>query len=623
MIANNIAKMQTDQEFDIIRGLTTDAKIVADRPTLLYKFARNFGWNPSYHLTPTNEEELVSIHLVVEHGMENTAILSFLKNPYADLSESVRNGLLNLSYNNLVDWHIHIDSDKITYVNNRLNALKNVVESHSFKRENYEQLRSEAFDKIVGRKISPNVPALDDSLINTISYWKRSISSELEDEDLNEPLSNLFNAIIFIRAIEDNKKRHLKSSKTDKTLVHAWEFFKHDQDCTIEKIIKYAINNLGDYHIPNYLIDYSQFNKINSLSKQTIAFLFYDFYRIRNASIYEYDFSIMSMHALSRIYERYIAILKVEKGSQLTIFPSFKSLAREEVNKTFGSIFTPQYIARFFAQYLKENLSPAEFKRSKIAEPAVGSGIFLRSILEVKCDPRGSSLSKDEIVNSFENVFGIDIDSNATKATELSLALLQLVLTDEFPKTLNIVNEETIQYVTNHEELKGSFDAVLSNPPFISTDNQSQNLREAIAKYMDVLHVGKADSYLAFIKIGIDLLKPGGFGMFVLPHSFMMAKSAYKLRQYISENCWVRCVADLSAITVFDNTGVYVILLILQKKSFSHFLEPSVTVVKCKDFVGKALQAAINNNFIDTDFYSVYEINQSDLKSEQWFILPV
>ncbi|MCF0050619.1 N-6 DNA methylase [Dyadobacter sp. LJ53] len=606
---------------DVIVGLTTESPTLVDKPTLLNKFATSLGWNPSYHLEPTKEIEDASIHLIVEHGLENTAIISFLKAPYTELSEDSRNRLLNISYNNLVDWHIHVEKDKVTYVYNRINSSKNVVAEFSFRKDQYENLRSEAFDKVMGRRPSPNIPALDDSLIQTISYWKRAISSEINDENINEGLSTLFNIIIFIRAIEDNLKKYLPDV-TPRILPSAWHELKDQPETGLEQIVKLAFAKLGDFEIPEYLIDYQSLSSLKNLSKQTVSYLLGDFYDNKHTSLYHYDFSVMSMHALSRIYERYIAILKVEDDSQLSLFPAFKHLASEQINKAYGSIYTPQYIARFFVQYLRENISPSDFRNTKIAEPAVGSGIFLRSLLEIKCDPRNEYLTEDQIPAAFQDLLGLDIDPNATKATQLSLSLLQLVLTGKLPEKLNIITAETIDYVSQRPDLNGSFDVVISNPPFISTSAQTDFMREKITNFMQDLGSGRIDTYLAFLKIGVDLLKPGGFGFFVLPHSFTVAESAAKLRKFISGTCWIRCFADLSAIEVFGETGIYVVLLVIQKKSEKVFMSPTATIVKCKDFVGKALQAALKNNFTENDFYSVYEIDQSNFHRANWFVLP-
>lgn len=604
--------------YNIVTGLTTDAPTTEDKSILAQRFASELGWTPSYYLTPSDESEYVNMHLVVEHGLENTAIISFLKRPYSDLSDINRRRLLNISYNNMVDWHIQVEQNKVLYIYNRYNPLDNIVSEQDFKRDQYDKLRSEAFEKIIGLRPSPNIPALDDALIHTISFWKRNLSAELNNNVSNESLSLLFNSIIFLRALEDNLKRYQDSGSNSNLLLEAW-LDSNGKENFIEAIFRTALKKLNQENVPNYLIDFDGLKPFNKIDKQSFSYLLNDFYTNKHSSFYKYDFSIMSMHALSRIYEKYISILKVEASSQLTIFPS---LPTEQVNKAYGAVYTPQYIARFFARYLKENLSPLEFKKIKVAEPAVGSGIFLRSLLELKCDPRQEDISTSAIKSAFEDVIGLDVDPNACKAAELSLALLQLVLTNEFPESLNIQTVETLEYITKNPQLKNSYDTVISNPPFISTNAQSEEMRKRISDYMGGNAKGRIDTFIAFIKVGLDLLKPGGYGLYVLPHSFLISSSAASIREELSKETWITCVADLSAIPVFENTGIYVVLLIFQKKTDLSNSQKNAIILKCRDFVGKALQDVVRRNFKETDYYSIYEVDQSLFKKKEWYILP-
>ena len=610
------------QTFDTISTLTSSNTNGVNDPILLKRFANEFGWNPSYYLSPTEEKSFTNIHLVVEHGLENSAMISFLSNPYNDLSNDDRRLLLNLSYNNLVDWHINIERNKITYVHNRYDPSDNVIEEFIIKRDSYDSLRSDAFERIIGKKSNPNITALDDALIDTISHWKRIISSELNNQVSLEELSSFFNSIIFTRAVEDNLKR-LDSPLITNTSKN-WLLLESIDDLNYKKnkftgILEQTLANLGQKVIPKYLIDFQELRVFNNLEVETIKSCLRDFYENRHFNFYSYDFSIISQHALSRIYEKYISILRYEKTLQLSFLPSIP----DEIHTSeTGAVYTPQYIARFFAKYLMENLPPVHFKNLKVMEPAVGSGIFLRSLLELQCDPRYSNMTDPQIENSFQNIFGIDIDRNAQKATFLSLALLQLVLTRRFPKKLDIIDEDAIKFYIKHPEIKGTFDSVITNPPFIPIDKQSQELRNAIKEFMQDLGHGRIDTYLAFLKLGFELLKPGGFGLFVLPHSFLVSQSGKSMRKLIAEQCWIRCLADLSAIQVFQETDIYVILLIFQKKQPEIQISPDATLIKCRDFVGRALQDALNRNFKETDFYSIYEVDQDFFQKGEWHVLP-
>jgi len=164
-------------QFDIVAQLTSGFLSESDRVVRLQEFSRELGWRPTDRLDTPALREIAGTQLLVEHGLENSAVLSFIQSPklYSTLSSEDRQSLLSTSYNNLVDWQVAIDSAGISFVYVRT-RIPTPVERRELSRENYESLRSEIFEQVVGRRPSPNIPALDDALIKTISLWKRSLA---------------------------------------------------------------------------------------------------------------------------------------------------------------------------------------------------------------------------------------------------------------------------------------------------------------------------------------------------------------------------------------------------------------------------------------------------------------
>ena len=312
--------MQT--QYDGLIQLTTFPLDSAQkRQSLLDEFAYEFQWHPNDTLDIPSLNDIASAHLVIEHGLENTAVISFLSNSrsYNDLNSFEKKRLLGVSYNNLIDWHIQVEKEAVTYVYNR---TKNptVVQRSPISRDNMEQLRSEAFEKLLGKRPNPNVPALDDALIRTISYWKRELSTTIDDTVTNESLSTLFNAIIFVRAIEDHRRRMNSEVVQTKMLLNVWDS-QLSQD-SITHAISNTLYSLGVTDIPSYLIDMNLISIFDNVDVRTARALFSAFYRHESVP-YEYDFSLMSKHALSRIYEHYVSILRLEeKNTKPAINPT-------------------------------------------------------------------------------------------------------------------------------------------------------------------------------------------------------------------------------------------------------------------------------------------------------------
>jgi len=602
--------------YDLVVNLITETLPEAERRRLLRDFAYASGWRPSYELSegPLGEG-IAKTHLVVEHGLEPSAVITFLEKSHraSELSTSDQDRLLAVSYNNLVDWHLYIDPERVTFCFNRVKPL--FQESRRISRSDFDGLKNEAFEEIVGRRPNPNVQSLDQALINTIALWKRTLAAEMNYKVSNTSLSALFNSILFVRAIEDHYRRNRGIDSTE-VLLKEWNKIKGKRG-TIAEALQNSVRRLTGADLPQDLVNQRDLDVFASLNETIIQNLLLDFYRNKFAP-YAYDFSVMSKHALSRIYERYTALLRLEESPQTTFFPR---LPTEELNRKTGIIYTPQFIARFFARSIREQMPPKLFRQIRTVDPACGSGIFLRTLLELQCDPLQDGMGSEAISQAFLNTEGWDSDENATHATRLSLALLHLVLAGKLPNHINVRNVDSFRHYNQSSKLKGAFDAVITNPPFIPIQTQSEGLRDSVLSLIGQHAKGRLDSYLAFLWLGIDLLKPGGYGLFVLPHSFLLARSAREIRKKLTDECWIHCFADLSSIQVFEDVGTYVVLLVFQKKA-PGLLAPNATIIRCQDFAGRALEDYLNNVRVETPFYSIYDVNQDVFAGDEWVILP-
>lgn len=309
--------------------------------------------------------------------------------------------------------------------------------------------------------------------------------------------------------------------------------------------------------------------------------------------------------------------MKEKDSPQLQLF---KDLPEEVIDKTLGGVYTPQYIARFFARFLREHLPPRTFRNMATIDPACGSGMFLRTLLEMQCDTLHNGGTVDGAKATFENTVGIDVDPSACKATELSLSLLHFTLTGEFPKKLTIHNAEAIDFVQKQRHLHHSFDAVIANPPFVKWDRLHATMKTRVTDFMGDDTRGKCDLFLTFIKLGLHLLRPGGYLLYVLPHSFLIAANAKSLRNVLAQECWIHVLADLSEIPVFEGVGSYVILLIAQKRSEIDSERPPAVVVRCREFVGRALQMTLEQRWTKNDLFEVFEVDQQAFKDKHWVI---
>jgi len=600
-----------DRGYKLVSDLTDQRIQGNDALDALRRFASEFGWRPSDQLDRyPGTEQFCNGHLVVEHGFDLTAVISFLgtDTPYVGLAMSERRTLLELSYNNMVDWHLLPERSGMRVVFNRTDPPQDDFFPVTFSEDVW---RADAFDRLTGKRPSPNVRALDDALIDTVSFWKRAIRTDMGDQVDLAQISAVINSVIMVRALEDYQSR-LRPQQQGLLISELDALPRRAKNA--RSLIRKSLQRLGQEKTPAWLKEIiAQLDVFNNLDPESLRELVGDFYRSRY-SPYRYNFHLISKHALSRIYEHYVSLLRDSSTPELTLF---RDLPDELLNRDLGSIYTPQYVARFFARYLREHRTPRSFRALRTIDPACGSGMFLRTLLEMQCDPADDNFSTDSVRETFSRTYGIDIDVNACQATRLSLALLHLVLVGEFPSKLNIDAREAIEGLQEQGDVV--FDAVITNPPFVKWDGLSPAIRERLSSYMLEHGLGKQDLYLAFLKAAIEHTAQGGMFCFVLPHSFLLSKNASKLRQEISKLFAVRVLADLSEVAVFEQTGVYVILLIAERTPERHV---PATIVKCQEFVGPALQDALAGRTKMGEGYQVFEVDQQMFQRDRWNLLP-
>lgn len=583
------------------------------RRDALRSFASGTGWHPSDEILRYRDTDSYATgHLLVEHGLDHTAAITFLAAgiPFSQLTYQQQTTLVGISYNNLIDWHLFPDRGGVFRVYNRCLPFKiDYVSIHN----DPGAYRAESFDKLVGRRANPNLPSLDDALLGTVSKWRRILASELGLADETESIAELFNAIFFVRALEDHRRNIGKES--GKTLL---ELIDQGTDTTIRRLLSKQIRDVSSPKLPSDLFDFELLARFDSIDVDTQIELLSDFYQNRFAP-YQFDFSLMSKHALSRIYERYISILRPLPVVQQTFFPVGDTVT-ELVRKDLGEIYTPQYIARFFVRFLQENMTPSRFRAIRAIDPACGSGMFLRTLLEMQCDPARTRDVAKTAQTAFANIHGSDIEPNAIKAARLSLYLLHLVLTNRFPESaLHFKCENAIEaFAVPSEGMP--FDVVIANPPYVRWENIPTQWQPLMLQYLGEDATGRPDLYLAFLKIALENTSSNGYLLFVLPHTFLLSTSASRIRRRIHEMFFIRHIVDLSAMDVFDSASSYPILLIAERRQHG-LSETPAFVTKCTGFVGEALQAALDERIESNSFYSVHTVEQDHFANPDWRLL--
>ena len=589
---------------DVVRDLTNPSMPIARRRELGREFSRQFGWRPHDFLDMPGS--LPVANLVVERGLDDSAMLSFLPSDrHMDgISDSERRQILALSYNSLIDWHIWVDRDTVRCFQNRSRLLEPLY-SRRFDRSDPSALERRVFDEAIGRAPNPNFLSLDNALLGSLSDWRDILRYQIPSASAAIPA--LFNSIILARAVEDFDARVNNPGSCPSLLEMVRDAGTGIGDAIQRLMLE---RNAHAPIVPPQLFDSYSLQQFDGLSPVSKSGLVEAFYRHR-AVPYDYDFSVMSKHALSKLYERYVAVMRDHRSVQLSMFPLG---SEEEWNRQLGGVYTPQYIANFFARYLRSRFPGDQFFQSSVADPACGSGIFLRSVMEQKLVSGSGS-----VASALGSVFGMDVDRNAVSAASLSLALLHLAAMGDLPEEVPVMQGNSVCSSVFPPGSRGPFDAVVVNPPFVRTEMQTEEVRQAISKRVGGLVRVKPDAYSAFLVASIESLRPGGFGCFVVPQSLMTSDSLKRLRDWILDQAWVHLVADLSAVRVF-RSSVYVVLLIVQKKAEAEVGVPRVSVIRCQKDVGLALDDFLDGNHRRTFSYSIFSARQESLAQPTWSV---
>lgn len=270
----------------------------------------------------------------------------------------------------------------------------------------------------------------------------------------------------------------------------------------------------------------------------------------------------------------------------------------------FGQYFTPREIVKFIVDVL-----PIEHD-SKVLDTSCGSGGFLLYALNKvrnKATELYPNYAKDvrqhdrwfKYWHDFaeKNLYGIEISEQISRAAKMNMIIHDDGHTNVITSD-GLVSDETIIAKTNNQGFKyGTFDFIITNPPFGSTIRQSEQA------YLKTYQLGKKEEdWLAiksttagnrdsqstevlFIEQGYKFLKEGGYLAIVLPDGILTNSSMQYVRTQIED--WFRIVAVVSMPqTAFmaNGAGVKSSVLFLKKwtKKESEQLVNTKKSIECR-----------------------------------------
>lgn len=249
------------------------------------------------------------------------------------------------------------------------------------------------------------------------------------------------------------------------------------------------------------------------------------------------------------------------------LFQSNKKAASQR--KLRGGYYTPQKLADFLTQWaLKKH-------PRRILEPSCGDGNFVVSVLR-------QSPKRQENVQ----ITAVELDWE-----EINKA--QKRVDDEF-NTFGIQCQwicKDFFHAFEHLYDAEKFDLVIGNPPFIRFQNVNAQSREVAFKHLKNFGYNPtklANAWAAFVQLSIELLRPGGDLVMVLPAELLQVNYAHELRNRITSQFEKIHLLTFKKL-VFPEIQQEVVLLLAEGKSEKSTLNSDIHIIELED--AKALDS--------------------------------
>jgi type I restriction-modification system DNA methylase subunit len=541
-----------------------------------------------------------------------------------------------------------------------------------------ESIQQGSFDKFIAKE-KRGSQLVDKVFLKEIENWREWLAkdiakhnSELTVEQLNFAVQKIIDRIIFLRIAEDRGIERYKSLeniiKSKNSYPELVRYFKTAHE-------KY---NSGLFDFEEDTIT-PELKVSDKLLDKILEHLYYP-----NSP---YEFSVLGVELLGSIYEQFLG-----KVIRLTDGHNAKVEEKPEVKKAGGVFYTPQYIVEYIVKNtvgeLLKGKSTKQAEKIKVLDPACGSGSFLIGAYEFllnwhlaeyenlsdnekeKLEKKGviyKQVNKESTGESIEswqlttnekkrimlnNIYGVDIDSQAVEVTKLSLALKMLenenqqsinkqmklfaerILPDmsenikcgnslvgsDFYDTFPIedLNEDVVQktnvfdWQKEFKEIfdKGGFDAIVGNPPYIRVQAIEKNQKEYLnSKYKSA--TSNYDLYVLFIEKSLELMSNKARFSMILPNKFMESRYGEGVRDLLSSTKVTNEIIDFKDYQIFDTATTYTCILSLTNKKNTDF-----KYLEGKDFIEST--GYIHLGVRDKDF-SVIE--QNELSNISWVLM--
>ena len=533
-----------------------------------------------------------------------------------------------------------------------------------------------SFDKFAeGTKGKKGTATVDEAILAEIEEWRDVLAKNiairntaLSVDELNVSVQRTIDRILFLRICED---RGIEEYGCLQKLLEGQDIYQrllamfHRADTRYNSGLFHFSAEAGWDEMPDTLTP--NISMDDAVLKKIIKRLYYP--------ESPYEFSVISPVILGQVYEQFLGkVIRLTPGHQA------KVEYKPEVKKAGGVYYTPQYIVDYIVSHtvgeLVKDKTPREVGKLRVLDPACGSGSFLLGAYQFLLDwhlnwyihnlvpviaeksaispevqallpePAPKTGKKKSAVDTslpiyksangnasrarsdwkltiaerkrvlLNNIYGVDIDTQAVEVTKLSLLLkvLEEESQENVSKQLKLFDERALPSL--HQNIKcgnsligtdiytdtlvplddpevvkrinafdwdrefpdtmqrGGFDAVIGNPPYIRIQTMKEWAQNEVNFYKEVYSAaskGNYDIYVVFIEKGLSLLNKNGLLGFIVPNKFFNTQYGEPIRNLIAEGKNLKKIVHFGYQQIFENATTYTCLVFLGRQSSNEF----------------------------------------------------
>lgn len=519
-----------------------------------------------------------------------------------------------------------------------------------------EQVLKGSFDKFIQADThKKGTASVDKEFLGSLDKWRSYLAvniswnnKNLNEDEINFAVQQTIDRLIFLRIAED---RHIEPYGTLKHSVNQGEFY----------INLFELFRKADEKYNSGLFDFKK-DKIceslkieNKVLKSIINELYYP--------DCPYEFSVIPVEILGSVYEQFL-------GKVIRITPAHHARIEEkpEVRKAGGVYYTPQYIVDYIVENTVGKLivgkTPTEISKIKIVDPACGSGSFLIGAYNYLLDyhtnyysnhgrpsrgnkgnpltPQGQLITAEKKRILLNNIFGVDLDSNAVEVTKLSLLLKcmegeteasinqqfklfnervlptldgniksgnSLIDTDYYDNQLDFGEEKKIKPFSWRNAFpdvfkQDGFDVVIGNPPYVRQEMLGKQ-KDYFREHFQVYH-GMADLYSYFVEKSLKLINQDGLYGVIVANKWMRGNYGEPLRRFLKGHHLYEII-DFGDLPVFETATTYPCIMIAGK--------PGKDIGQIKLTIPKTLKFSSLTDYVEQNYG---QLNKDTLNDGGW-----